>query len=67
MYHFYWNEYIFSNLCMLYSKVQGQVHLKCTSHKNSDINGGSRVPDGLTTITKRLFNNVIELDFSNIT
>lgn len=52
---------------MLYSKAQGQVHLKCTSHKNSDINGGSWVPDGLTTITKRLFNNVIELDFSNIT
>lgn len=34
---------------MLYSKVQGQVQLKSTFHKNNDIHGGSRVPDGLTT------------------
>lgn len=48
---------------MLCPEVQKQV-TKCTSHRNSDINEGSRVPDGSTTITKRLFNKVFELDFS---
>lgn len=44
-------------------KFKDNWKLKCTSHKNIDINGGSRVPDGSTT--KRLQQKVFELDFSN--